>query len=248
MGHEMTILRFEKNQAGRDLVVGDIHGHFSKLQQALDAVDFDPAAGDRLFSVGDLVDRGPESSLVLEWLGKPWFHPVIGNHEDMAIRWGLPGCRMDPELYAQNGGIWNIANTPQERAEISFALSCLPLAIEIENEGGLVGVIHAGCPLDSWDELRAVTMGSSLLTPAGIKSLRQQCLWDRSRIENGDEQPVAGVRAVVVGHTPVSSAPYTLGNTVYIDSGAWAFEGQEFCLLDAATLAPAARRAEGMAA
>lgn len=242
----MTILRFEKNQVGRDLVVGDIHGHFSKLQLALDAVDFDPARGDRLFSVGDLVDRGPESAAVLEWLEKPWFHAVQGNHEDMAIRWGRPDCRMDVELYAGNGGIWNIANTPQERAEYSFALSCLPLAIEIETEGGLVGVIHAGCPLDSWDELRAVVMGSSLMTPAGIKSLRQQCLWDRSRIEHGDSQPVAGVHAVVVGHTPVSCAPYTLGNTIYIDSGAWAFEGAEFCLLDAATLLPAARRAEGM--
>lgn len=235
----MTILRFEKNQTGRDLIVGDIHGFFSKLQAELDAAGFDPARGDRLSSVGDLVDRGPESAAVLEWLQRPWFHAVQGNHEDMAIRWGRPDCRMDAELYAGNGGVWNIANTQQERASFSFALSCLPLAIEIETEQGLVGVIHAGCPLDSWDELRAVTMGSSLLTPAGIKSLRQQCLWDRSRIEHGDEQPVAGVRAVVVGHTPVRSAPFALGNTIYIDSGAWAFEGQEFCLLDAATLQPA---------
>lgn len=234
-----SIHHFKKNRTGRDLIVGDIHGHFSKLQAQLDSVGFDPERGDRLFSVGDLVDRGPESWRVLDWLQKPWFHPVQGNHEDMAIRWGLPDCRMDRELYAQNGGIWNIANTPQERAEVSFALSCQPLAIEIETEHGLVGVIHAGCPLKSWDDLRAVTMSSSLLTSAGIKSLRQQCLWDRSRIEHGDEQPVAGVRAVVVGHTPVRSAPFALGNTIYIDSGAWAFEGQEFCLLDAATLLPA---------
>ena len=239
MGVEMTILRFEKNPTGRDLICGDIHGHFSKLQAALDAVGFDPERGDRLFSAGDLVDRGPESAHVLEWLQRPWFHPVQGNHEDMAIRWGRPDCRMDRDLYALNGGIWNIANTPQERAEFAFALGCLPLAIEVETERGPVGIVHAGCPLDSWDEFRAVTMGSSLLTPAGIKSLRQQCLWDRSRIEHGDDHPVAGVRAVVVGHTPVSRAPYTLGNTIYIDSGAWAFEGVEFCLLDAATLLPA---------
>lgn len=233
-----TILRFEKNQVGRDLIVGDIHGHFSKLHAALNEAGFNPAV-DRLFSVGDLVDRGPESAHALEWLTKPWFHAVQGNHEDMAIRWGKPDCRMDVDLYAGNGGIWNIANTPQERAEYSFALSCLPLAIEIETDGGLVGVIHAGCPLDSWDELRAAVMGDGLLTNGGIKLLRQQCLWDRSRIEHGDEQPVAGVRAVVVGHTPVSLAPYTLGNTIYIDSGAWAFEEQDFCLLDAKTLQPA---------
>lgn len=231
----MTILRFKKNQTGRDLVVGDIHGHFSKLQAALDAAGFDPARGDRLFSVGDLVDRGPESAAVLEWLQRPWFHAVQGNHEDMAICWGQ-GQRMDREIYAANGGLWNIYNTLPERAEISFSLSCLPLAIELETDAGLVGIIHAGCPFDSWDDLRTMIMGGGLLTPAGINLLRQQCLWDRSRIEHGDEQPVAGVRAVVVGHTPVSCAPYTLGNTIYIDSGAWAFKGQEFCLLDAATL------------
>ena len=233
-----SIHHFKKNRAGRDLIVGDIHGHFSKLQAALDAAGFDPARGDRLFSVGDLVDRGPESGQVLEWLQKAWFHPVQGNHEDMAIRWGQPDCRMDRELYAQNGGIWNIANTPQERAEISLALSCQPLAIEIETESGLIGVIHAGCPFDSWDEFSAVTT-SSLLKPVNIKSLRQQCLWDRSRIEHGDIKPVSGVRAVVVGHTPVSCAPHTLGNTIYIDSGAWAFDEVDFCLLDAATLLPA---------
>lgn len=233
-----TILRFEKNQAGRDLIVGDIHGHFSKLHAALDEAGFNPAV-DRLFSVGDLVDRGPESAHALEWLTKPWFHAVQGNHEDMAIRWGRPDCRMDRDLYAQNGGIWNIANTPQERATFSLALSCLPLAIEIETNGGLVGVIHAGCPFDSWDGLRTMIMRDGLLSKAGIKSLRQQCLWDRSRIEHGDSQPVSGVRAVVVGHTPVSCAPYTLGNTIYIDSGAWAFEDEDFCLLDAETLQPA---------
>ncbi|MBP5140546.1 serine/threonine protein phosphatase, partial [Pseudomonas chlororaphis] len=45
--------RFELNTAGRDFAVGDIHGYFTKLQAALDAIGFNPAV-DRLFSVGDL--------------------------------------------------------------------------------------------------------------------------------------------------------------------------------------------------
>jgi serine/threonine protein phosphatase 1 len=60
--------------------VGDIHGHFQRLQQCLEAVGFDPAV-DRLFSVGDLVDRGPHSEAALDWLAQPWFHAVQGNHE-----------------------------------------------------------------------------------------------------------------------------------------------------------------------
>lgn len=50
----MLVRHYEKNTTGRDLAVGDIHGHFNKLQQHLDEMGFDPGKGDRLFSVGDL--------------------------------------------------------------------------------------------------------------------------------------------------------------------------------------------------
>ena len=67
--------RFEQNTAGRDFAVGDIHGCFTELQRGLDAIGFD-ASADRLFSVGDPVDRGPESHHALRWLDRPWFHAI----------------------------------------------------------------------------------------------------------------------------------------------------------------------------
>ena len=229
----MTIKHFERNTAGRDLVIGDIHGHFTKLQRALDAVGFDPAAGDRLFSVGDLVDRGPESSLVLEWLDKPWFHSVIGNHEDMAIRWGLPGCRMDPESYARNGGAWNIGNTKPERLAISDALSALPLAIEVETAEGLVGIIHAE-PTEDWDELRTILQDQAI-PRSRLRQLRECLLWDRSRVEESYQSAIKGLRAAVVGHTPVKR-PGWLGNVLYVDTGAWASDEKGFALINLAEL------------
>lgn len=30
--------------------------------------------------------RGPESAEVLNWLARPWFHPLCGNHELMTWR------------------------------------------------------------------------------------------------------------------------------------------------------------------
>ncbi len=65
-------------------MVGDIHGHFKFLTMALDKLDFNTEL-DRIFSVGDLIDRGPDSIDVLNWLEKPWFHAVRGNHEQMLI-------------------------------------------------------------------------------------------------------------------------------------------------------------------
>ena len=59
----------ERNPAdgGTDWVVGDVHGCFETLRQALAAIDFEQGR-DRLFSVGDLIDRGPNSIEALEWL------------------------------------------------------------------------------------------------------------------------------------------------------------------------------------
>src|SRR5690606_31496336 len=96
---------FERNTVGRDFAVGDIHGHFARLSAALDAAGFDPAKGDRLFSVGDLVDRGPECEKAIDWLAEPWFHAVRGNHEDIAIRYAK-GNPVDQAIYSRNGGDW----------------------------------------------------------------------------------------------------------------------------------------------
>ena len=73
---------FAANETGRDFVIGDLHGSFSLLEKMLEHVSFDTET-DRLFSVGDLVDRGPESLECLELLQMPWFHSVYSNHENM---------------------------------------------------------------------------------------------------------------------------------------------------------------------
>lgn len=232
------IQRFERNTAGRDLIVGDVHGHFTKLKEALDAVAFDPAR-DRLFSVGDLVDRGPESDKVLEWLALPWFHAVQGNHEDMAIDWGASVG--DRDLYFANGGGWNISNPSDVQREIAEELSALPLAIELETACGLVGIVHADCPRDDWHCFTiAITGGEhSDHSELECQHLRTMALWNRQRIEMGDRRGVDGIRAVVVGHTPVPEHT-VLGNVHYIDTGAWLGDRcpwvPRFTLLDAATL------------
>ena len=48
-------------RGGRDFVFDDIHGCFATVEQALEALDYDPGR-DRLFSVGDLIDRAREAA------------------------------------------------------------------------------------------------------------------------------------------------------------------------------------------
>lgn len=210
------VKRFARNEAGRDYVVGDIHGTFSKLHAELVRIGFNFET-DRLFSVGDLVDRGPECDKAIEWLDFPWFHPVQGNHEDMAIRW--PNGHMDAQVYIANGGAWNVGNTPEEQRRIADVLSALPIAIEVETGNGLIGIVHADCPCASWQEFTAALEDESL-SKNRRNAYIDAATWSRDRISSINMQVVAGAFAVFVGHTPVS-APCALGNVVYIDTGGW---------------------------
>ena len=223
------VKRFSANTGGRDWAVGDIHGHFTLLQKALDEVGFNPAA-DRLFSVGDLVDRGPECDKVLEWLVKPWFHPVRGNHDDYVCRYDT--C--DTGNWLQNGGLWFQALTSFEQGALAVWFRDLPIAIEVETPEGLIGLLHADCPFPSWQHLLERLDGGA--EGGSLRNIKNACMWSRRRVELEDSSGVEGVRALVVGHTPLAS-PLALGNVVHIDTAGWCpTKGGFFTLLDLRSL------------
>ncbi|WP_223458250.1 MULTISPECIES: metallophosphoesterase [unclassified Pseudomonas] len=224
------VKRFAANTAGRDFAVGDIHGHFTRLQTALDKVCFEPSV-DRLFSVGDLIDRGPESLDVDEWLlRKPWFHAVRGNHEQMAIDSHAAGRVSDEcSMHFINGGDWFYGLSSIEQDCYTSILRDLPLVIEVETAHGLIGIVHADVPRGSWGEMISALSGSEF----EADHVAAMLLWSRRRITEENQSGVDGVRAVIVGHTPLSQ-PVVLGNVYHIDTAGW--KHGHFTLLDLATL------------
>ncbi len=232
------VVRLGQNPArGRDLVVGDVHGHFATLRHALAELEFGP--GDRLFSLGDLIDRGPDSLQALSWIdGKEppaRFDLVIrGNHEQLMLDALAPEISAayeplwptDRDLWYGNGGYWWEERGPDDpRPEAwTAALGALPFAARIETPHGPVGLVHA-CPVHrSWEDLEKALARSG----PDSRRTRMRALWSRiwhrfpqSEIgESGREYagPVAGVRAVVTGHTPVSD-PVWHWNVLDIDTG-----------------------------
>ena len=181
--------RFARNVVGRDFAVGDIHGCFAHLSRSLEAIGFD-ASADRLFSVGDLVDRGPESTQALQWLDKPWFHAICGNHDFVTWRsaLGIPYPKAD---HLSLGGAWLEKVSGAKRSQLGRRLRALPLAIEVETSLGLVGLVHADCPFDDWHEMQQA-LGRGSIRPAPSRTAvcgRGNAIPGNIRIRSGTSAP-----------------------------------------------------------
>lgn len=227
------VARFGRNERGRDFAVGDIHGSFSLLERELERIGFDRRC-DRLFSAGDLVDRGPESHRAGEFLDRRWFHAVLGNHDASVLcREGEAGRLGDPELVGARAWMadfhdWLDAMKPRERRKLVNRLGGCPWAIEVETECGLVGIAHAEVPegFDSWQAFAEALRDPYL----GVEE-RYAAIW--SRVVNrrarpvGDPDAAEGARlpdlhAAIHGHSPSRDNEIVhLANRYWIDTSAW---------------------------
>ena len=210
--------RYAKNLYGRDFVVGDIHGCFTKLEEALRAVRFDKLR-DRLFAVGDLLDRGPESDEAVYYLiNERWFFAVKGNHERMLIDSLNPNYPNAYANHALNGGMWFHGLPTVEQQCIALVLDDLPIAIEVETDRGLIGIVHAEVPHSDWDQFKS-------LYAENEAHFETVALWAVSKIKRRETREVLGIDHVYVGHWTVPE-PTTLGNVTYIDTGAGYDDGR----------------------
>ena len=206
-----------RNGAGRDLVVGDVHGCLRTLERALAELRFD-ASRDRLFGVGDLVDRGPHSAEALVWLEHRFEAVVMGNHERPLLYWLDPHRRPSSARRPQ----W-LARVPRsQRRRWREAVARIPIAVTIETPHGPVGVVHADVPHPDWTAATAMLEAGAPhhvdIALLGIDADEIEVLRHRSR-------PVEGLRALVHGHFVVD-AVQRLANRWNVDTGA-SFPGRD---------------------
>ena len=205
---EHAIVHHGRNETGgRDLVAGDIHGYFDTLEHALDKLGFDPGA-DRLFAVGDLVDRGPRSAAALEWLAADRIAAVRGNHDQgMVDALVLDHGKLYPsghsELWAQIGGQWwyDLPNDGEEaieqrRRQWLTALRRVPFARTLETfNGQRIGIVHTLELANDWSSLEAMLKHLAHEAEINARSahsahayhtlnhLPHEILWGRPQIE-----------------------------------------------------------------
>ena len=202
----------EINSKGRDFVVGDLHGMYDQLLDMMNKHHFNPDA-DRLLSVGDLIDRGPDSIKCLELLDTPWFYAIQGNHERLMIDGLLHGQASSYSTWLANGGAWSLEEDDEALNNWARRLDDLPVTLTVNQEHGLpVGIVHAEYPLPTWADRMQLTA----ITDKDLQPL----LWSRQRIRSDFTTHIEDLKALYVGHTPVHDVKQ-LGNCHYIDLGCY---------------------------
>jgi serine/threonine protein phosphatase 1 len=91
--------------------IGDIHGRLDCLESLLQRIEDEPLPVGRrrqILFLGDLIDRGPDSSGVVERVmamvtASPDVHCLAGNHEELLLR-AAEGNRQALGVFARVGG------------------------------------------------------------------------------------------------------------------------------------------------
>lgn len=132
--------------------IGDIQGCLSPLQQLLEQMEFN-AQRDRLWLVGDLVNRGPQSLETLRFVRNlgDVVTVVLGNHDLHLITLAAGfGRARDDDTLAE------VLNAPDAGELVAWLRSRSMFHVEAE-----YAMVHAGL-LPQWDIARASELGNEV--------------------------------------------------------------------------------------
>jgi serine/threonine protein phosphatase 1 len=209
----------------RAYAIGDVHGRLDLLERMIARIDRDrrdsPRARDYLILLGDLIDRGPDSRGVVEFLMN--LPPdgmrivfLMGNHEEMMLR--VLGD--EPEAVHQwlTYGGYEFAQSYGVEVGRLAVLSPVDAAEKI---GAAVPRSHIAFIEGFADSF---TFGDYLFVHAGLrpgKSLAEQDTHDLRWIREEFLADTSDHGCMVVhGHT-ISAEPEELENRIGIDTGAY---------------------------
>jgi serine/threonine protein phosphatase 1 len=204
----------------RHLVIGDIHGCYAALEALAAYVPI--RDDDLLVTLGDYVDRGPDSREVLDWLIKRhatgMLVPVLGNHEIMmldardepylASEWLEVGGRETLQSYATDGGEGRLEDVPSSHWQFLEQQTVKYYATESHI------FVHA-----------------NLLPDLELPDQPDFALfWEKFR----NPPPHQSGRIMVCGHTPQPAlTPLDIGHAICIDT--WIYQNGWLTCLDPAT-------------
>jgi len=143
-------------------VTSDLHGYsLEKFKSYLDKVGFSDS--DRLYILGDVIDRGKDGIRILQWMiSKPNVGLILGNHEAMMLDCSFLFEQITDEStdsfdYAgiRRLSVWEMNGAyptmealkylpPEERAEILDYVSAAPMYQRVAAGGRSFVLVHGG--------------------------------------------------------------------------------------------------------
>ncbi|MEA5597817.1 metallophosphoesterase family protein [Rivularia sp. UHCC 0363] len=172
----------------RRIVIGDVHGHYQGLMQLLEAIA--PVAEDQVYFLGDLIDRGPQSSQVVDFVKNNSYPCLLGNHEHMLVKILTDKKTSTPSVqgWLYSGGQATLASygtgkIPQEHLEW---FQSLPLYLDL----GDIFLVHAGV-----DPTKTIEEQSA-----------EQFCWIRDQFHS-IKKPYFSDKVIIVGHTITFTFP-----------------------------------------
>ncbi len=197
--------------------IGDIHGCFLELTELLILIP----DTDNIIFLGDYVDRGPNSLMVIDFvienINNPRFQFLRGNHEQM----------MFDHVLKRAGGVWGwrIDETPDlqgllpEQLEYRCRFLDEKLLWYIETDKNWF--VHSGVNMEN-------------LYDKTTHSAQDSMIWFRHRYKTEDDAD--NKKHIIHGHTPLNNGIFWGQTRTNIDSGC-VFGGQ----LTAARVGPHGR-------
>jgi len=211
-------------ERGRLYVIGDIHGRADLLDSVIERIRLDLAArptSDALtVTLGDYVDRGPDSRRVLDRLSRNPFPTdylaLKGNHEEL-----MTAFLDDPSIadhWRRCGGLETLhsygvpVNFLMRGRDYEIAAEAFRQALPVSHRGFLASL------------RMSLTIGRYFLCHAGIRPgvpLQRQSEEDLLWIREPFLESTADFGKIVVhGHTPAEQ-PEVLPNRINLDTGAY---------------------------
>jgi serine/threonine protein phosphatase 1 len=207
--------------AMRHLAIGDIHGGFTALMNLAAFVPIGP--DDLVITLGDYVDRGPDSRSVVDWLiarhraGR--LVAVRGNHEVMMLAarenrlaeqsWRACGGDATLASYARTGEPASLDDVPESHWTF----------FEHETRGWFETDTHFFVHANAYPEVALKDQPDYML------------YWEKF----DDPPPHESGKVMVCGHTPRRDGrPLSLGHAICIDTWSYHRDGWLTCL-DVAT-------------
>jgi len=188
----------------RTIVIGDVHGCADEFEELLKALEL--KSGDRVFQVGDLINRGPDSSRVLELARDYQISAILGNHELRLLtahRENTPKILKDYDL-----------QTVEELSKLDWDyLQTLP-KFHYDATLDLI-IVHGGfLPGEPWQTQSVETITNiQVIDKKGKPAKRSDASDAPSWADTWQGQPF-----VVYGHTPRANT-YEAPGSIGIDTG-----------------------------